>query len=145
MGKLLHEELTYEINGMLFKTHNDLGCYRNEKQYGDYFENLLNEKGIKYEREYRIKDHDFGKGMVRCICDFFIEGLIIVEFKTKNFIDKEDYYQIKRYLATLNLELGLIVNFRQKRLVPKRVLNSEYNPDQQMHPDTPDAPDELSI
>ncbi|MFH1428040.1 MAG: GxxExxY protein, partial [Patescibacteria group bacterium] len=50
----------------------------------------------------------------------------ILEFKTKDFITKEDYFQVKRYLITLNLKLALLVNFRQKRLVPKRILNKEY-------------------
>jgi len=62
---------------------------------------------------------------VRCICDFIIDDKIIIEFKAKNFITKEDYYQAKRYLVTLNLELAIIVNFRQYRLSPKRVLNSK--------------------
>lgn len=126
MSKLIHEDLTYKINGLLFKTHNDLGRYLNEKQYADYFEKLLNEEKIKYVREYRIKDIDKGQGKTRCICDFIIEDIVILEFKTKSFIDKEDYYQTQRYLATLNIELGLLVNFRQKRLVPKRVLNSAF-------------------
>jgi len=63
---------------------------------------------------------------VRCVIDFIIEDKIIIEFKTKDYITKEDYYQVKRYLITLNLELGILVNFRQKRLAPKRVLNSFY-------------------
>ncbi|MFH1822094.1 MAG: GxxExxY protein, partial [Patescibacteria group bacterium] len=53
----------------------------------------------------------------------------ILEFKTKDFITKEDYFQVKRYLITLNLKLALLVNFRQKRLVPKRILNKEYTND----------------
>ncbi|MFZ5364718.1 MAG: GxxExxY protein [Patescibacteria group bacterium] len=70
-----------------------------------------------------------GGKVARGICDFIVGGKILLEFKTKDFIDKEDYYQAQRHLATLNLELGIIVNFRQKRLVPKRVLNSEYQSD----------------
>lgn len=116
MTKIVHEQLSYEINGLLYKTQNDLGRFGGEKQYGDYFETLLEEKGIEHQREYRFTDQKIGRNL-------------ILEFKTKNFIDKEDYYQVQRYLATLNLELGIIVNFRQKRLVPKRVLNSNYSPD----------------
>lgn len=39
--KVVYKELSYKINGLLFKVHKDLGRYRNEKQYGDYFEQLL--------------------------------------------------------------------------------------------------------
>jgi hypothetical protein len=79
MNDIVYKELSYKITGLLYKTHKELGRFRNEKQY-----------------------------------------------KVKNFITKEDYYQLQRYLFTLNLKLGMLVNFRQNRLVPKRVLNSSY-------------------
>lgn len=124
MEKIVHKELSYTITGLFFKTHKDLGHFRNEKQYADYFEKLLKAEKIKYVREYRFDDQQYGQGKVRCVCDFIVEDKIIIEFKAKNFITKEDYYQAKRYLITLNLELAIIVNFRQNRLSPKRVLNS---------------------
>lgn len=127
--KVIYKELSYKVNGLLFKVHQELGRYRNEKQYADYFEKLLIKEGLKYIREYRFEDCQYGKGISRCIIDFIIEDKIILEFKTKDFITKEDYFQVKRYLITLNLKLALLVNFRQKRLVPKRILNKEYTND----------------
>ncbi|MCK4554540.1 GxxExxY protein [Candidatus Parcubacteria bacterium] len=126
MDKVVHKELSYKINGLLFKTHRELARYKSEKQYGDYFEDLLIKEGMKYVREYRFIDLQDSQGKTRCICDFIIEDKIILEFKTKNFITKEDYYQAKRYLTTLKLQLAVIVNFRQYRLSPKRVLNSDF-------------------
>jgi GxxExxY protein len=126
MEKILHKNLSYRLTGLLFKTHKDLGHYRNEKQYADYFEKLLKDQEIKFAREYSFLDQQYGQNKIRCICDFIIEDKIILEFKAKNFITKEDYYQTRRYLVTLNLELAIIVNFRQVRLAPKRVLNGEY-------------------
>ena len=133
MEKIIHKELSYKITGLLFKVHKELGSYRNEKQYSDYFEDLLIKEGIKYIREYRFEDQQYGKGNVRCICDFVVEDKIILEFKAVDFIAKNDYYQVKRYLATLNLELAIIVNFRQKRLIPKRVLNGQYYDNPNLH------------
>lgn len=124
MEKVIHKELSYKITGLLFKAHKELGKYRNEKQYSDYFEELLKQEKINHVREHRFEDHQYGGGKVRCICDFIIEDKIILEFKTRDFISKEDYYQAKRYLVTLNLKLSIIVNFRQPRLLPKRILNS---------------------
>ncbi|MFA4834394.1 MAG: GxxExxY protein [Patescibacteria group bacterium] len=126
MDKVIYKELSYQITGMLFKTHQELGSYRNEKQYADYFEKLLILENIKYTREYRFEDNRFGEGKIRCICDFIIDDKIILEFKTVDYLTKNDYFQTKRYLITLNLKLALLVNFRQKRLAPKRILNSEY-------------------
>ncbi len=126
---ILYKDLSFKINGFLFKVHNELGYFRNEKQYSDYFEKLIEKTDLKYEREYRFEDQRYGKGKVRCICDFIIDNKIILEFKTKDFINKEDYYQVQRYLSTLNLKLGVVINFRQKRLVPKRIINSNYQKD----------------
>jgi len=124
--KILYKDLSFKITRFLFKVHNDLGRFRNEKQYSDFFEKLLENSNLKYEREYRFEDKQYGKEKVRCICDFIIDDKIILEFKTNEFISKQDYYQTQRYLTTLNLRLGILVNFRQIRLVPKRVINSNY-------------------
>jgi len=126
MEKVLYKDLSYKITGLLFETHKKLSHYRNEKQYADYFENLLNREKIKYVREYKFEDFQYGRDKIRCICDFVVEDKIILEFKAKDYVSKEDYYQVMRYLVTLNLELAMIVNFRQRRLVPKRILNNKY-------------------
>lgn len=45
-SKLVLPELSYEINGILFKVHNELGRFLNEKQYADAVEKLLKENKI---------------------------------------------------------------------------------------------------
>jgi GxxExxY protein len=122
-GKVLYKKLSYQIVGLLYKVHSNLGRYRNEKQYSDYFEILLEKDKIKFVREYRFEDNQYGKKKVRCICDFIIDDKIIIEFKAKDSLSKDDYFQVKRYLETLNLQLAILVNFRQPRIVPKRILN----------------------
>ena len=124
MDKVIYKELSYKICGLLYKTHNDLGRYKNEKQYGDYFEELCKTEKLIYNREYAIESSFPGEKQNRSICDFVIDGKIILELKTKRFIGLEDYYQIKRYLSCTGLKLGLVVNFRQKYLTPKRILNN---------------------
>ncbi|MBA3047478.1 GxxExxY protein [Patescibacteria group bacterium] len=113
------------MNGLLFKTHNDLGRYKNEKQYADYFEDLLKKNNYKYSREYKLAPSFHGEKNGRNICDFIIEDKIVIEFKTVKFLTQEDYFQVKRYLSCSGLRLGILVNFRQNYLTPKRVLNNE--------------------
>jgi len=121
-GKLLYKDLSFKIVGLLFEVHTELGRYRNERQYADYFERLLKRENIKYNREYRFDDIQYGKDKIRCVCDFIVDGIMILEFKSKDHVGKEEYYQVKRYLETLNLELAILVNFRQPRIVPKEFL-----------------------
>ena len=126
MKKVIHKELSFKICGLLYDVHNELGRYRNEKQYADKFEFLLVKNGIKYKREYGLPPSFNNEKKGRSICDFIIEDKIIIEFKASKFLLRDDYFQMKRYLIALNLELGILVNFRQKYLTPKRILNGDY-------------------
>lgn len=120
---IIYPELSYRICGFCFFIHNRLGRYRNEKQYCDALENIFKENKIKYLREKALPLSFRGESTNRNILDFIIEDKIILEIKAKPFLTKEDYFQLRRYLVSSNKKLGLIVNFRQKYLYPKRVLN----------------------
>jgi len=119
-NKVLYPELSYDINGILFRVHNELGRYCREKEYANLFEKYLKERGINYKREVTI---DLGGNTNRI--DFVIENSIIIEFKAKRFVAREDYFQVKRYLEHLNCSLGILVNFQSKFLSPKRILNGQ--------------------
>ncbi len=123
MTNIVEKELSYEVTGHCFKVQDKLGRFAREKQYCDELENRFKEAKIKYQREYTltkfISESPKGNRV-----DFLVEGRVVVDCKAKNFITKEDYYQMQRYLDSAKLELGLIVNFRDAHLKPKRVLNS---------------------
>jgi len=126
MSKILHKDLSYRITGLCFKVQNQLGRFCREKQYSDLLEEILLKEGVNYKREFELKKFNTKSPKGNRV-DFLIEGKIIIEIKTKDFITKEDYYQIQRYLNGADLELGMIVNFRNKYLKLKRVLNSKYS------------------
>jgi len=56
-----------------------------------------------------------------------MEDKIVLEYKNNTFISKDYYLQTQRYLNILKLKLGILVNFRQKSLAPRRVINYELN------------------
>ena len=124
-SKVIFPELSYKICGLCFKVHNKLGRFRNEKQYADALEDILKESKISHIRELPLPDSFNGERKRRNIPDFIIENKIVVDFKAKRIITKEDYFQMRRYLASSKYRLGIIINFRQKVLSPKRVLNTE--------------------
>jgi len=121
--KLLYKDLTYELRGHLFAVQNELGRYRNEKQYGDAFEQRLNEASILYEREKVLSESFAGEKSGRNRVDFLVEQIIVVEFKCSPCLSRDDYFQCQRYLASLDLDLCLLVNFRPRYLVVRRILN----------------------
>lgn len=127
LDKVLYPELSYALTGLCFQTHNELGRFAKEKQYADYLEQLLIVNKIEYKREI-WSPFKLEQGEVRGnIPDFIIEGKIVIECKAKAFITKQDYYQIQRYLKSSNLRLGLLVNFHEKYLKPRRILNYDSN------------------
>ena len=119
--EIIEKELSYILTGIFFKTQDELGYFAREKQYGDLLEQKLIKAGIKLKREYTIETAERNSNIV----DFFAEDTILIDIKAKPFIRKDDYYQMKRYLKVANKELGLIVNFRDRHLKPKRVLNEK--------------------
>lgn len=121
-ARLIYPELSYKICGFCFYVHNQLGRYRNEKQYADALEKILKESNVKFDREAKLPPSFEGEARNRNIPDFIIEDKIIVDLKAKPIISKEDYFQMRRYLISYNRKLGLIINFRQKYLHPKRIL-----------------------
>ena len=120
---LIHPELSYEITGILFKAHNDLGRFCREVQYGDLLETLLKEKKIKYEREKPLPIEGVENQLTNKV-DFTIENCILIDIKAKPVITKADYYQMNRYLEACGYKLGMIVNFRNPYLKPIRVIRA---------------------
>jgi len=117
-GKLIYPTLSYQIVGICFEAHNELGRFCREKQYADFLEKKFKELNIVYSRESR--ETKSGN-----IFDFIIDNKIILELKAKPIILKSDYYQTQRYLQDSGLKLGMIVNFRNRYLKPLRIVKIE--------------------
>lgn len=124
---LYYPKLSYELYGIFFQVHNELGKFRIERQYCDRIADILKEKEIKFVREKDLKNIFEDINLKGNIPDFIIEQSVIIDAKHKQFITKDDYYQMMRYLEVANLPLGIIVNFRSHYLSPKRVVNPKYS------------------
>ena len=45
---LIEKDLSYVVRGVLFEVHNELGKYRNEKQYSDALAFKFQSRSIKF-------------------------------------------------------------------------------------------------
>lgn len=126
MNKIIFAELSYRINGMFFQIQKELGRFCREKQYADRFEELLISSKLNYKRELEINAININSPRGNKV-DFMIDNKVIVDLKAKKYITKEDYYQMNRYLEGSDLKLGIIVNFRDSFLKPKRVINNKFD------------------
>ncbi|MEW6407986.1 MAG: GxxExxY protein [Patescibacteria group bacterium] len=118
---LLYPDLSYIILGILFEIQNKLGTKYQEKHYQNAFETKLKLLKILYKREVKLKINFEGETPGDFYADFIVENKILLEFKKVWQITIENVGQVLRYLDAANLRLGIIVNFRYKKLQYRRV------------------------
>ncbi|MCR4325219.1 MAG: GxxExxY protein [Patescibacteria group bacterium] len=124
--KILYPELSFSIVGACFDVHNELGRFAREKQYADLLEEKIGDRGLKYEREFRLGDSGN-------IVDFLVEEKILLELKTARLLTRDYYRQIQNYLQQSRIDLGLLINFSDTILRPRRILRISPNKIQGPH------------
>ncbi|MDP2648867.1 MAG: GxxExxY protein [bacterium] len=113
--KILYPELSFAIVGACFDVHNELGRFAREKQYGDLLETKMTERDLKYGRELRLGDSGN-------VADFLVEDKILLELKTVRLLTRDYYRQVQNYLQQARIELGILINFSDVALAPKRIV-----------------------
>lgn len=123
LKKIIYPKLSYRITGICFQVQNELGRFAKERQYAERLEQLLKLNDFLYKREARVPYRLREEMITGNIIDFIVEGKIVLEIKAKPIVNKRDYFQVQRYLKATSYKLALLVNFRDRYLKPKRVLN----------------------
>lgn len=124
MAEIIYKELCYKIYGIFYEIQNNVGSVYTEKQYQDILEEKLKLAEISYERERELF-FNFGDSKIKGNrADFVVDNKVVIDIKSKAYTTKEDFRQMLRYLKSGNYKLGLIVNFRGKKVAVKRVINS---------------------
>ena len=119
---LLYPKLSYKIVGLAFDVHNELGQFAREKQYADLLEEKFRIENLAYKREMGVGDSGN-------IIDFLVgnEEKILLELKTVRVLGRAHFRQMQNYLQQTHIKLGLLINFSDKYLSPKRVLLIQRN------------------
>ena len=96
-----------------------------ERVYKDALEYEFRERGIPYEREKNIQIMYKGKPLGEPYrADFVCYGKIIIELKAVKTLEDAHYAQILNYLKATKMKLGILVNFHDTFIVPKRIVNT---------------------
>jgi GxxExxY protein len=119
-----HEDITYRINGAAMAVHRRLGPGHKEEVYQRALEAEFEKVGLSFEAQKNLEVHDEGRLVGYYIPDFIVEGKVIVEIKAFATVHQKYLGQVITYLNHTGLAVGLLINFGERSLRPRRVFPS---------------------
>lgn len=123
MGHLLYKEESYNLLGVLFEVHNNLGGGFLEVVYSDAIEYELKLRDIPFEREKQFKVHYKDTVLKHHFyADFVVYDKIILEIKSTTHTHDAHIAQCINYLKISGKKLAILVNFEADKLVHQRIL-----------------------
>ena len=128
MKELVLKAESYAIVGACIAVHNVLGQGFLESVYQEAVEITFNKEAIPNEREKELNISFNGQLLEKKFyVDFLCYDQIIVELKAVKNLDQNHEAQVINYLKASNKPLGILVNFGEKSLVYKRLINKYHN------------------
>jgi GxxExxY protein len=120
---ILYKEESAMITGAIFEVHKRLGVGLLEKVYQEALEQEFLLQGIPFEREKEFEVIYKGKALQqKYVADFVCFDKIIVELKAVEELIPFHTSQVLNYLNITGLQLGLLVNFNARKVVPRRIV-----------------------
>ena len=123
MTQIIHKDESFQIMGILFDVHNNLGGGFSEIVYKDALEYEFKNLNIPFEREkeYDVKYKDIILNH-RFYTDFVVFDTIILELKSCKKLDSKHIAQCINYLKVSSNKLAILANFNNKPLEYKRIV-----------------------
>jgi len=123
MADIIYKEESFQIIGVLFDVHNNLGGGFSEIVYKDALEYELRILNIPFEREKEYVVHY--KDTVlnhKFYADFVLFDKIILELKSCEKLDSKHIAQCINYLKVSTNKLAILANFNSRSLEHKRIV-----------------------
>jgi GxxExxY protein len=121
-----YSDLTGKIIGCSMEVHKLLGNGFQEVIYQRALEKEMILQGLSFSREHEMpifyKEEQIGTRRV----DFLVEGIISVELKALTKLEDVHLAQAINYLEAYNLEIGMLINFGDKSLIYRRLINPKF-------------------
>ncbi|MFN3771901.1 GxxExxY protein [Cloacibacterium normanense] len=122
--KIIFKEESYKIIGICMNIHSTLGNGFLEAVYCEVLEKEFIKNNIPYKREVKLDLFFNGEKLDKKYkADFICFDNIILEIKAVSFIHENFTKQTLNYLKATDKKLGLLINFGEKSLKYKRIIN----------------------
>lgn len=106
------------------KIHSAMGSGFLEAVYCEILENEFKKNEIPYQREVQLDLFYNGEKLSKKYkADFVCYGSIVLEIKSAAFMYENFERQTLNYLKATDKKLGLLINFGEKSLKYKRIIN----------------------
>lgn len=125
MKRLVHEDLSFQIRGLLMEVHNTLGPGFREETYKIAVLAEAQRRHLSVEREVAIDVNYKGQVVDQFRLDLVVEKSVILELKAVDELHPRHRAQLLSYLRASGLQLGLLVNFGNDRLEIVRLVNEK--------------------
>ena len=126
-NNLKHKDITEKIIGAAIEVHKFFGNGFQEVIYQRALAVEMRRLGLEFARELEqdIFYKDFPEPIGTRRADFVVEGNVLVELKAVTMLEPVHEAQILNYLKAYRLEIGLLINFGEKRINVKRLILSQ--------------------
>jgi len=122
---IVFKEESYKIIGACMKVHRTLGPGFLEAVYEEALEKEFKNKKIPFEKQIKLNVFYGDEKLKKYYkADFICYDKIILEIKSVGFMPQIFHMQLKNYLVSTKMDLGMLINFGTPSLTYKRILNS---------------------
>jgi GxxExxY protein len=113
-------DLTYKINGAIFKVNKVLGIGFLEKVYENALLIELRNIGLNAKAQVPINVKYEGEIVGEYFADIVVEDKVVLELKAVVYLEKIHEAQLLNYLNATEYNIGLLVNFTYPKAIIKR-------------------------
>jgi GxxExxY protein len=125
-----YSDITKKIIGSAMKVHSTLGSGFQEIIYQRALKLEFDKNNLRSAREVEMQIYYDGVEIGTRRVDFLVEDTVIVEIKAVTQLEDVHLAQAINYLEASNMKIGLLINFGNKSLEFKRLINNpkkQYN------------------
>lgn len=115
-----HRPITEQIIGCAYKVYNKMGYGFLESVYEKCMLIELAKASLKAEAQRPIEVLYEGHIVGSFVADLFVQDKVIVELKSVRRIVKAYEVQLVNYLTATNTDIGLLLNFAERKVEVKR-------------------------
>jgi len=129
-----YEELSEKMIGCAYRVYNKMGYGFLESVYEKCLLIELHKAGLRAESQKSITVYYDGENVGDFVADIVVEDTIIVELKSVKQLTTAHEVQVVNYLTATGKEVGLLLNFGERKVEVKRKVRSlteEFRQDEQ--------------